>query len=221
MTVALAHPGTRKAGLTPGRLQSSRVSVQLTGRLLWVVWGRMTGEKPDWDALLRSANAGDGRAFARFLNAVTPSLRRLVVVRGHALPAHLHEDIVQEVLFAIHRKRHTWDPASPVRPWLYAIARHKVVDAFRRQGTRMYLPVEDFADILEGDAPHDPSAARDTDRLLAQIDPRSAEIVRAIGIEGASSREAGARVDMTEGAVRVAFFRAMRKLSDIAKGGER
>ena len=35
-----------------------------------------------------------------------------------------------------------------MRPWLYAVARYKVVDAFRRRGSHIHLPVEDFADII-------------------------------------------------------------------------
>ena len=46
------------------------------------------------------------------------------------------EDAVQETLLAIHLKRHTWDPEQPLAPWVYAIARHKVVDALRRRGRR-------------------------------------------------------------------------------------
>jgi RNA polymerase sigma factor (sigma-70 family) len=173
----------------------------------------------DWDGLLAAANGGDGRAFARFLVAVSPVLRRIVRARGATLPAHQHEDIVQDVLLAIHLKRHTWDPAQPVRPWLYAVCRHKIADAFRRRGSALHLPVEDFLEVLEGEAAPDPTAARDTATLLARIDARSAEIVRAISLDGESSQEVGQRLSMTDGAVRVAFHRAMRRLRDLAGGG--
>lgn len=58
-----------------------------------------------WDDLMRRANGGDGAAFLRFLTEVTPPLRGLIRTRGRSLPPDLHEDILQEVLLAIHLKR--------------------------------------------------------------------------------------------------------------------
>jgi DNA-directed RNA polymerase specialized sigma24 family protein len=54
------------------------------------------------------------------------------------------EDILQDVLLSIHLKRQTWREDAPIRPWLYAIARHKVVDAFRARGTRINVSIDDF-----------------------------------------------------------------------------
>ncbi|MDX5359657.1 MAG: hypothetical protein LPK12_18185 [Rhodobacterales bacterium] len=174
-------------------------------------------DNPDWEALLSAANRGDGRAFARFLTLVTPAIRSVVRARGRALPPDQHEDIVQEVLLAIHLKRHTWHDGTPVRPWLYAVARYKVVDAFRRRGAQVHLPIEDFADVLPGDSA-EPMAARDTDVLLALIDPRSADLVRAMALEGDSAEDAGARLGLTAGAARVALHRAMKRLAAIGRG---
>ncbi|HQX92044.1 MAG TPA: sigma factor, partial [Thermomonas sp.] len=39
------------------------------------------------------------------------------------------EDVVQETLLAIHMKRHTWDSAAPLCPWVAAIARYKLADS--------------------------------------------------------------------------------------------
>lgn len=90
----------------------------------------MTDRETEWSALLRAANAGDGRAYGRFLHEITPVLRGLLRSRGRALVADAHEDVLQEVLLAIHAKRHTWREDAPLLPWLYAIARYKLADAF-------------------------------------------------------------------------------------------
>lgn len=174
-------------------------------------------DKSDWEALLAAANAGDGRALARFLTEIMPVIRTVVRARGRALPADQHEDILQDVLLAVHLKRQTWRTGTPVRPWLYAVARYKVADAFRRRGADIHLPIEDFEEILEGERPEEPLAMRDADQMLARIDGRSAEIVRAISLDGDSTDEVGARLSMSEGAVRVAFHRAMRKLTALGR----
>ncbi|WP_172293546.1 sigma-70 family RNA polymerase sigma factor [Pseudoruegeria sp. HB172150] len=175
----------------------------------------MTDRNDRWGDLLRRANRGEAAAYARFLTEAAPVIRN--IVRGRAGMDAGTEDIVQEVLLAIHAKRHTWRESDPVTPWLYAIARYKTADAFRsrkRGGTQ--VPLEDLAEQLADDGSGDPTAARDLARLLDEIDDRSASIVRAVGIEGESAGEVGARLGMSEGAVRVAYHRALARLRKLA-----
>jgi RNA polymerase sigma-70 factor (ECF subfamily) len=172
--------------------------------------------KEDWDALMQAALDGDSTAYARFLRAVTPVLRGIVLARGNAqFGAAGCEDILQEVLLAIHLKRHTWRRADPIRPWLYAIARHKVIDAFRARGRAITVPVEDFHEVLAAPADPDPLADRDRDRMLSLLDPRAADLLRGIGVAGDSIAETAGRLGMSEGAVRVALHRALKKLGSL------
>jgi RNA polymerase sigma-70 factor (ECF subfamily) len=64
-------------------------------------------------------------------------------------------------------------------------------------------------------------AARDSAVLIDQLDTRSARIVRAVSLEGDSTAEVGQRLSMSEGAVRVALHRAIRKLGAIARKDDR
>ena len=173
----------------------------------------MTGQTDGWGQLLVAANAGDARAYARFLQAITPILRGIVRARAGGLGAATCEDVLQEVLLAVHLKRHTWAPEAPVRPWLYAITRYKVVDAFRARGRKVDLPIEDFADILAADAGPDPTEAADMEKMIGMLDGQSAKIIRKIGLEGVSVAETGAALKMSEGAVRVALHRALKTLA--------
>ena len=74
---------------------------------------------------MRLALAGDAAAYDRCLRAMAARLRagvRRAIVRA-GLAANDAEDVVQEILLAVHLKRHTWDAARPIGPWLAAIAR--------------------------------------------------------------------------------------------------
>lgn len=165
------------------------------------------------DDLLRAANRGDQRAYEAFLRAVSPVVRGIARARAGGLGGDVVEDIVQETLLAIHQKRHTWREDMAVRPWLYAIVRYKVVDAFRARGRRVHVPIDDFAEVLPAEAGPDPTEQSDADRVIARLDPRSARIVRAIGLEGASIAETANTLHMTETAVRVALHRGLKKLA--------
>ena len=70
------------------------------------------------------------------------------------------EDVVQETLLAIHLKRHTWRADGPVLPWVFAIARYKLIDHLRKNKIRASIPIEDADELaFETDVP-EPSAAR-------------------------------------------------------------
>lgn len=175
----------------------------------------MDRKSDDWGALLAAANAGDKRAYALFLHAVSPVLRGVIRAKSAGLGNAGCEDVMQEVLLVIHLKRHTWQEGAPVRPWLYAITRYKVIDAFRARGRRIELPIEDFVDHLVAKPDTDPTEAADMAKMIGMLDGRSAEIVRKIGIEGASFAETGKDLNMTEGAVRVALHRALKNLASL------
>lgn len=170
------------------------------------------------DGLLRAANGGDQRAYAEFLRAIAPIVRGISRSRAGGLGTDTIEDIVQETLLAIHQKRHTWRQDAAVRPWLYAIVRYKVVDAFRARGRSVHVPIEDFSNVLVAQDEPDPSERSDMDRVIAKLEPRAAQIVRAVGLEGASTAELAASLDMTEAAVRVALHRGLKKLAELREG---
>lgn len=167
--------------------------------------------------LLRAANADDRQAYARFLRAVTPIVRGIVRARSRNLPPDQYEDIVQDVLLGIHLKRHTWDEAYALRPWLYAITRYKIIDAYRKRGMAIHLPIEDYIDVLPADQTADPLTARDdrveVDRLLAQLDPRSAEVVRALSLRDEPQADVSARLQMSPANLRVTLHRAIKRMA--------
>lgn len=162
-------------------------------------------------ALLRAGTAGDERSYAAFLRKVAPLVRGFVrrkVVAGGVDP----EDVVQETLLAIHVKRHTWRQDAPVAPWIYAIARHKTIDAFRRRGRRIEIDIDDFADTIA--APEEEAVSdRDIGTVLDSLAPGQRSVVSSISVEGRSIRETAAALGMNETAVRVALHRGLAAIA--------
>ena len=110
--------------------------------------------------LMRAALAGDDKAYAGFLHAVAGLVRAFARRRtgqGGIDP----EDIVQETLLAVHVKRHTWKADAAVTPWLYAIARYKLIDAYRRRGRRIDVEIDEIADTFAAPEPDRAERARD------------------------------------------------------------
>jgi RNA polymerase sigma-70 factor (ECF subfamily) len=163
---------------------------------------------------MRAAIDSDATAYRLFLESVTPFLRTIVTRRcaQYGLARSEAEDIVQKALLAIHLKRGTWNRSGPIGPWISAVVRNKVIDAFRRRGRRIDVPIENVIDTLEvqNDAPA--LGAQSVDRLLSGLKERPRRIVTSISVEGASIRETAERLQMTEVAVRVALHRALKSL---------
>jgi len=185
----------------------------------------MTTSSPehDWTAWMRAGMAGDVRAYRQFLASVAPHIRAIARSRCRSLgaPEGEAEDIVQEVLLAIHLKRGTWDQSRPIGPWVAAITRNKLIDALRRRGRHSTVPIEEVVDSLRIDDQTPALSSREIDALLAQLQSRQREIVEAISLNGKSIRETAARLQMTEGAVRVALHRARKMLGVLYRNGVR
>lgn len=177
--------------------------------------GESNSRESRWATWMRAAIDGDAIAYCLFLDSVTPFLRKIATRRclQYGLARSEAEDIVQEALLAIHLKRGTWDRNGPIGPWISAIARNKVIDAFRRRGRRVDVSIENVIDTLEvqNDAPA--LGARSLDRLLSGLKERPRRIVTSISVEDASVRETAERFKMTEVAVRVALHRALKSLA--------
>ncbi|MDB5548259.1 MAG: sigma-70 region 2 [Tardiphaga sp.] len=175
----------------------------------------LNAREQQWAAWLLAGIAGDAESYRRFLNDVTPYLRRVAVRRCATLgaPRSDAEDIVQDVLLAIHLKRGTWDPARPIGPWLAAIVRNKVIDTFRRRGRRVNVPIDDVIETLATPVAEPEPDVKLLGQLLARLKDHQRAIVTSISLDGASVRQTAERLQMTEGAVRVALHRALKSLA--------
>jgi RNA polymerase sigma-70 factor (ECF subfamily) len=169
----------------------------------------------EWSALLRAANAGDAASYSDLLRQLTPVLRALAR-RGLSragLAETDAEDVVQDALLALHLKRKTWDETAPIGPWLFAIARHKMIDALRRRGRRVEVPIEDFVDVLATGAEAPSLIVSDVDRHLDALPDGQRKVVRLVAVDGISIEEASVKLTMSKGAVRVALHRGLAKLA--------
>lgn len=172
----------------------------------------MTGkDEAELAGLLRAAIAGDERAYAEFLER-TASLIRGFVRRKIVQSGVDAEDVVQDTLFAIHLKRHTWMTDAAVLPWVYAIARHKLIDAFRRCGRHVAIGLDDIADTIAMPQ-SDTASPREIGRALDALAPGQRAVVSAISVEGRSITETAQRLGMSEVATRVALHRGLAAIA--------
>jgi len=167
-------------------------------------------------ASLLLALAGDGEAYAAFLTRSATHLRAYFRRRLITAPNEV-EDLVQETLLALHNRRHTYQTTQRLTPWLYAIARYKLVDLLRAQSPRRQLEVslddDDGASALLAADVSPAESRRDLLKLLETLPDRHRLPIVLVKLEGRSVAEAAAATGMSEAAVKVGIHRGLKKLA--------
>ena len=175
----------------------------------------MREHEDEWADLMRRGNVGDSGAYRQLLKALAPVLRA-VTRRGLARagqPLDQSEDIVQDILLAVHLKRHTWNADALFLPWLFAIARNKLVDALRRRGRRVFVNIDDFKETIASEPVAETVRASEVIVHLKGLPKRQRDVLQSITVESNSIKDTAAKLAMSEGAVRVALHRGLARLA--------
>ena len=167
-------------------------------------------------ALMTAYQAGDLAAFEQLYTLVAPVLRRWL--RGHARDAAAADDLVQETFLQIHRARHTYDPAFPVTPWAFAIARH-VWLMHRRTLSRRPRSTDG---VEAADLPVRATSEAYADRVavrgaLGRLPQGSRAALVWHHVFGFSFREIAARLGIRETAAKLRSSRGMAELRERLK----
>jgi RNA polymerase sigma-70 factor, ECF subfamily len=159
--------------------------------------------------LMAAYQAGSIEAFERLYVTLAPALlgylSSLVRDRSHA------QDLLQEAFLQLHRSRHTYRPELPVKPWVFAIARHVWLMDRR---TRSRRPVTG-AELPEIPVPADVASLADREALrlaLGALLPDQREALLLHHIWGFSFAEIGQLLGIREDAAKLRSSRAMGDL---------
>ena len=158
--------------------------------------------------------AGNAAAYGGFLAELGGYLRAFLRRRLTTAP-HDVEDVLQETLLAIHNARHTWDEGQPLKPWVYAITRYKLIDHARARSRHggISLPLEAVEDLLVSTDEEPMHASRDVGRLLEQLPDRHRLPILHVKVQGLSVSETARLTGMSESAVKIGVHRGLKALT--------
>jgi RNA polymerase sigma factor (sigma-70 family) len=159
---------------------------------------------------------GDAAAQAALLSALVPLLRAFFRRRTRSAADDV-EDMVQETLIAVHTRRATYDRSRMFTAWLFAIARYKMIDHFRRR--QRECPLEDLDELFIEDRFEDAHVAHlDVQRLLDGLPIKQANAIRDTHLEGLSVAEAALQSGIGESDVKVSVHRGIKALAARIRG---
>ena len=181
---------------------------------------------PDIEQLMRQYQQADSEAAAILVQSLSPQLYRFFAgPMGSGADA---EDMLQDVWLRIHRARHTYRPAEPLLPWVYAIARRVRVDSYRKR--KRIASRERAVDLLP-----DLSAAKIEEAktlpafedLVAALPESQREVLTMLKVSELSLEEVARATSSTVGAVKQKAHRAYQRLrvllqqSELAQTGQK
>jgi RNA polymerase sigma-70 factor, ECF subfamily len=159
--------------------------------------------------LMARAQSGDREAFHELFKDIGPFITRSLQLRLPNL--NELEDICQEVMVAVYKSRHTYQPERPFEPWLFAIVRNVTANHIRRVQERSAVEVQldELPEILVKDSGTSEMELREA---VAQLSSTQIEALGLIKLQGLSVAEAAKRTGTSASAIKVRAHRAYGSL---------
>lgn len=158
--------------------------------------------------LMVRAQNGDKQSYSVLLEQTGRWLGRYF---SNKIASDAVDDLIQETLISLHRKRDSFDPSRAFLPWIAAIARYRWVDKLR-QTYKHQAGTLDF-DIAEEGHEDVVGAKISIDRLLTMLPDKQAEVIQLVKVEGYSIAEASNQTGQSESLVKVNVHRGLKKLA--------
>ncbi len=163
--------------------------------------------------------AADDRAFSALFRGefgyVTHSLRRLGVASRDL------DDVAHEVFLAVYRAWKQYDPARPIRPWLFGFA-FRVAANHRRAGWSRRVVLDEPAEIR--DSAPDMAARLDADRdralvleALDSLDLDHRAVFVMVDIDGAAQGDVASTLGIPVGTVSSRLWHARKDFTAAVK----
>lgn len=170
----------------------------------------------DWSILMARAQDGDGAAYRRLLQEITPYLRSRTA-RYHRDPRDI-EDTVQDILLTLYSVRQSYDPMRPFGPWLAGLANRRAFDRLRRQSRQRAHEFPLTGAHEEVAAADSVDIAAERHRLegaISDLPPVQQQAIRMLKLKEMSLKEAAKESGMSIASLKVATHRALHRLRDM------
>lgn len=174
--------------------------------------------------LMRKAQGGDSHSYRTLLLEIEKMISSFVKNSFYRLGlggTDAWEDVVQEILMGIHSKRATYNPNQYFLPWLYSIARYKVIDHARSARTvSKFIDLE--LDLVQLDIAFpnnmEPDTNHDLQSLFDNLPKKQREVLELVKIQGLTITEAAARTGFSHSDIKVTVHRAIKTLQKRLQG---
>ncbi|MBK8396598.1 MAG: sigma-70 family RNA polymerase sigma factor [Leptospiraceae bacterium] len=178
----------------------------------------MVEYKDSLSRLMAETQAGNSNSYRILLNQISITLSKFLSKRIGSVDDR--EDVLQEILIAIHSSRHTYLPAKPFYPWMYAIAKNTLVKYYKRiqkiNANQIVAEIENISSPKKHES-DEVERTNEIIRLVNELPGKQKQIIQMLKIQGLSIKEVSAKLKLSEANVKVIAHRGYHTLRKVAK----
>ena len=160
-------------------------------------------------SLMTATQAGDNDAYLSLLNEMYSFLKNYI--RRRIFNKDEAEEVIQEILMAVHKSRHTYDSSRSFMSWFLSIAEFKIIDSIRKiTKTSAELNIEQIKTDLSYSFFEEQTF--DFDKAFQKLSKKEQEIIKLLKIDGFKVSEIARKMNLTETNIKVIAHRAYKNL---------
>ncbi len=157
---------------------------------------------------------------AQLYRALYASVYAFVRQRLYGADDHAVQEVVVDTMYEVWRVAERFAAESQVKTWVLGIARHKLLDAARRDHAASHDDIDDMADTLADEGPDQLALLAEKQRAhwlahcLQRLPDDQRECMHLLFVEGLDIATIAELQSCPGGTVKTRVFHAKRKLKD-------
>lgn len=156
--------------------------------------------------LILQSQKGDRLAYTQLLQGLSSFLKNYL--RKRIFDKNDIDEVIQEILMAVHKSIHTYNAEKAFMSWFLAIVEYKVIDYIRHLKNDLIdvdaKSTSDLAAVLKTDT----DLRIDVEKAVNQLNQRERQVFTMVKINGLSISEVANELQISEANVKVIVHRA-------------
>lgn len=170
----------------------------------------MYNNETSFKKLMLMTQAGDSLSYRNLMLSLSEFLKNYL--RRRIFEKNDIEEVIQEILLALHKSKHTYDSDKPFMGWFMSIVEHKITDYIRvKQKQNSQLNLESLAQVFQ-DAQVDSDLKLDIESALNNLSQNEKAVITQLKVNGYSVAEVALALGLSESNVKVIAHRAYNQL---------
>ncbi|MCB0354463.1 MAG: RNA polymerase sigma factor [Bdellovibrionales bacterium] len=165
-----------------------------------------------WSEMAALAQGGDQEVYSVLLEEVYRIIEKFLASR--ISDPGQREDICQEILLSVHLSLPTFHPKNSFHAWLFTIARRRLIDFLRLKKKRSGEAAVEGSFFDDFRAPEEHAGFAEFIEVMSQLSEQKRQALSLVHLQGLSTSEAAARLEISETNLRVTLHRAVKTVKD-------
>lgn len=170
----------------------------------------MYDNETNFKDLMLKTQQGDSVSYRELMLSLSGFLKNYL--RRRIFEKNDIEEVIQEILLALHKSKHTYDSEKPFMGWFMSVVEYKITDYIRskqKQSTQQGL--DSIAEFFQA-AQIDSDLKLDIETAMQSLSQNEKTVITEMKIKGHSVSEVATALNLSEANVKVIAHRAFNQL---------